>query len=54
MGKEIARAEAKLNNPGFLAKAPAALVEQEKDKLAANKLKAETLEKRVAELRENI
>jgi len=31
---EIARANAKLANPGFVAKAPAQLVEQEKEKLA--------------------
>ena len=52
--KEIARAEGKLSNQGFLAKAPAALVEQEKEKLCANRLKAETLEKRIAELKENL
>ncbi len=52
--KEIARAQGMLKNPGFLAKAPAALVQQEKDKLAANLLKAETLEKRIAELKENL
>ena len=39
--KEIARAEGKLNNPGFVSKAPAALVEQEKGKLALNQQKAE-------------
>ena len=52
--KEVARAEGKLINPGFLAKAPAALVEQEKEKLAANRLKVDTLEKRIAELQENL
>ena len=52
--KEVARAEGKLNNPGFVAKAPAALVEQEKEKLAANRLKVDTLEKRIAELQENL
>jgi len=34
---EIARSEKMLNNPGFVAKAPAALVETEKAKLAKNK-----------------
>ncbi len=52
--KEIARAEGKLNNPGFLSKAPAALVEQEKAKLAANQAKAEALGKRIAELKESL
>ncbi len=52
--KEIGRAEGKLNNPGFLSKAPAALVEQEKAKLAANQAKAEALGKRIAELKESL
>ena len=34
---EIARSEKMLNNAGFVAKAPAALVEAEKAKLAKNK-----------------
>ncbi len=50
--KEIARAEGKLNNQGFISKAPAALVEQEKAKLAANQLKAEAVKKRIEELNE--
>ena len=33
MDDEIARAEGKLNNQGFVAKAPASLVEKEKEKL---------------------
>ena len=52
--KEIARAEGKLNNQGFIAKAPAALVEQEKAKLALNQQKLEQVEKRLAELKESI
>ena len=52
--KEIARAEGKLNNQGFVAKAPAALVEQEKAKLALNQQKLEQVEKRLAELKESI
>ena len=51
---EIARAEGKLNNPGFVSKAPAALVEQEKGKLALNQQKAEQVEKRIAELKESM
>ena len=51
---EIARASGKLNNPGFVSKAPAALVEQEKAKLAANGDKLEAVKKRVAELRESL
>ena len=52
--KEIARAEGKLNNPGFVSKAPAALVVQEKGKLALNQQKAEQVEKRIAELKESM
>ncbi len=52
--KEIARANGKLNNAGFVAKAPAALVEQEKAKLALNIQKAEQVEKRMAELKESM
>ena len=52
--KEIARAKGKLNNQGFVAKAPAALVEQEKAKLALNQQKLEQVEKRLAELKESI
>ena len=50
--KEIARAEGKLSNPGFVAKAPAQLVEQEKEKLETVRAKATALEKRIAELQE--
>ncbi len=52
--KEIARAEGKLNNQGFVAKAPAALVEQEKAKLALNRQKLEQVGKRLAELKESM
>ena len=52
--KEIARAEGKLNNQGFIAKAPAALVDQEKAKLALNQQKLEQVEKRLAELKESL
>ena len=54
LAKEIARAEGKLNNPGFVQKAPAALVQQERDKLDANRTKAEALAKRIAELKESL
>ena len=50
--KEIERAQGKLNNPGFMAKAPAALVDQEREKLATNQSMADTLLKRIAELKE--
>lgn len=47
---EIARAQGKLNNQGFLAKAPANLVEAEKEKLEKNKEMLSSLEARIAEL----
>ncbi len=49
---EIARAEGKLNNQGFVSKAPAALVEKEKEKLQGNRDKLEAVRKRIAELKE--
>ncbi|MGN0754779.1 MAG: valine--tRNA ligase, partial [Aristaeellaceae bacterium] len=52
--KEIARAEGMLKNQGFLAKAPAALVEQEKTKLALNQQKLEQVSKRLTELKESM
>ena len=52
--KEIARAEGKLNNQGFIAKAPAALVEQERAKLALNQQKLEQVTARIAELKESM
>ena len=51
LSKEIARAEGKLSNQGFVAKAPAALVEQEKAKLALNQQKLEQVTARIAELK---
>ena len=50
---EIARANGKLNNPGFLAKAPQALVEQEKEKLRVNEGKLAALVSRIGELKQN-
>ena len=49
--KEIQRAEGKLNNPGFVSKAPEALVENERAKLEANRQKALAVEKRIEELK---
>ncbi len=54
VGKEMNRSRGMLNNAGFIAKAPAQLVQQEKDKLEAAAIKAEALEKRIAELKEQI
>jgi valyl-tRNA synthetase len=49
--RDIQRAEGKLNNQGFIAKAPAALVEQEKAKLEVNKDKLEKLIARIEDLK---
>ena len=54
LGKEMDRAKSKLNNPGFVQKAPAQLVEAEREKLAANEQKAKSLENRISELKESI
>ena len=48
--RDIQRAEGKLNNQGFLAKAPAQLVEQEKAKLEVSKDKLAKLNARIADL----
>ena len=50
--KEIARAEGKLNNEGFLRKAPEALVQAERDKLVANQTKLTALDARIADLKQ--
>ncbi len=47
---EIKRGEGKLANQGFVAKAPAQLVQQEKDKIATNQEMLKTIVKRIAEL----
>ena len=47
---EIARASGKLSNPGFLSKAPANLVKQEKTKLETNKQLLEKLAARIQEM----
>ena len=49
--RDIERGEAKLNNPGFLAKAPAQLVEQEKAKLDVARDKLVKLTARIDELK---
>lgn len=48
--KEIARGEGKLNNQGFLSKAPEHLVQAEKDKLEQNKAMLISLQQRIQEL----
>ena len=50
--KEIARAEGKLNTEGFLRKAPEALVQAERDKLAGNQTKLVALDARIADLKQ--
>ncbi len=52
--KEIERARGKLANQGFLSKAPAQLVEAEKEKLEANEKKAAALNERIAELKQSL
>ena len=51
---EIARAKGKLQNQGFLAKAPKNLVEQEEAKLQSNQQMLQTLTARINELKENV
>lgn len=52
MHSEIKRGESKLNNQGFVSKAPEQLVESERTKLKDNIAMLETLEKRIASLKE--
>ena len=49
--RDIQRAEGKLNNQGFIAKAPAQLVEQEKAKLEVSKDKLAKLNARIDDLK---
>ena len=49
--RDIQRGEGKLNNPGFVNKAPAALVEQEKAKLEVSRDKLVKLNARIEELK---
>jgi len=51
--KEMARSEGMLKNQGFLSKAPAHLVQAEKDKLEAARAKVAALVNRIEELKEN-
>ena len=48
--RDIERGEAKLNNPGFTGKAPAQLVEQEREKLAVARDKLAKLNARIEDL----
>ena len=48
---EISRGEGKLNNPGFVAKAPAQLVEAEKQKIEKNQALMQTIIQRIEELK---
>jgi valyl-tRNA synthetase len=50
---EIQRAQAKLNNPGFVAKAPAELVEKEKEKIDVNQGMLDNLAQRINDLKED-
>ena len=52
--KEINRSRGMLNNQGFISKAPAQLVQQEREKLEAAEAKEKALENRIAELKENV
>ena len=49
--RDIERGEAKLNNPSFMSKAPAQLVEQEREKLAVSRDKLEKLNARIEDLK---
>ena len=49
---EIARAQNKLNNPGFTSKAPAQLVENEKNKIDSNRAQLEKLRQRLKDVKE--
>ncbi len=51
MENEIKRAEGKLNNPGFVNKAPANVVEAERAKLATNKTMLDALHKRLDDMK---
>ncbi|MBT9152650.1 MAG: Valine--tRNA ligase [Firmicutes bacterium] len=48
---EVLRSAGKISNEGFLAKAPPALIEQERTKLAGYEAKLAQVEKRLGELK---
>ena len=50
--RDIERGEAKLNNPGFMSKAPAQLVEQEREKLKTTQSMLEALDARIEDLKQ--
>ena len=50
LAQEIGRSEQKLNNPGFLKKAPEHLVEEERQKLADRRAMLEATEQRLKDL----
>nr|HML48100.1 valine--tRNA ligase [Clostridia bacterium] len=50
LAREIARGEGKLQNPGFLQKAPPALIEEERQKLETCRAMIESLNARAEEL----
>jgi len=50
MDREIARTEKLLSNPGFTGKAPAAVVQKERDKLAEYKDRRARLQERLESL----
>ena len=54
VAKELGRGEGMLKNAGFLAKAPAQLVENEKAKLEQNRQKLDALDGRIAGLKEEM
>ena len=51
LARDIQRAEGKLNNPGFLAKAPAQLVAQEREKLGVTRDKLAKVTARIDDLK---
>ncbi len=51
LNKEVERVDKKLSNQGFIAKAPANVIEEEKAKQADYKEKRETVQARIAELK---
>jgi valyl-tRNA synthetase len=51
MQKEIQRAESKLNNQGFVAKAPVEVIDKEREKLVGFIAKRQALEERIEGLK---